>query len=228
VNGRVLAVTGAFGALGRALCRMASQRGARIAALGRGAAPSPPDLEAEVVLGGVDLADPAAAQRAMDAAAARLGGIDALANVAGGFRWEKIEAGDPDLWERMFTINLKTAAFASRAALAHLARSASGRIVNVGANAALKANAGMGPYAASKAAVHKLTESLADELKGTAINVNAVLPTILDTEANRRDMPDADFSAWVKPEDLAAVILFLASPEARAVNGALIPVAGRL
>jgi 3-oxoacyl-[acyl-carrier protein] reductase len=92
---------------------------------------------------------------------------------------------------------------------------------------ALKAGAGMGPYAASKSGVHRLTESLAEELKGV-VTVNAVMPSIIDTEANRRDMPEADFSTWVQPAELAGVILFLLSGEARAVTGALVPVAGRV
>jgi NAD(P)-dependent dehydrogenase (short-subunit alcohol dehydrogenase family) len=125
-------------------------------------------------------------------------------------------------------MNVKTAANASRAAIPHLRASGSGRIVNVGANAAIKAAAGMGAYAASKAGVHRLTESLAEELKTDGVTVNAVLPSILDTGANRSDMPKADFSAWVAPDDLASVMLFLASEEARAVTGALVPVTGRV
>ena len=125
-------------------------------------------------------------------------------------------------------MNVDTAANATRAALYPLKASGSGRIVNVGANGAVKAAAGMGAYAASKAGVHKLTEALAEELKPAGVTVNAVLPSIIDTAVNRADMPDADHSAWVKPEDLAAVILFLASEEARAVTGALVPVTGRV
>ena len=122
----------------------------------------------------------------------------------------------------------QTASNASRAAIPHLKRSAAGRIVNVGANAALKASLGMGAYAASKAGVHSLTQALSEELKADGVTVNAVLPSILDTPANRADMPRADFAAWVRPEELAAVMLFLASDEASAVTGALIPVIGRV
>ncbi|MEW6019792.1 MAG: SDR family oxidoreductase, partial [Pseudomonadota bacterium] len=127
-----------------------------------------------------------------------------------------------------YAMNVKTAANASRAALPWLRRSAAGRIVNVGAMGAIKSAAGMGAYGASKAGVHRLTESLAEELKGEGITVNAILPSIIDTPANRADMPDADFSAWVSPADLAKVMLFLASPDARAVTGALLPVTGRV
>jgi len=129
--------------------------------------------------------------------------------------------------ERMFRLNLTTALNASRAALPHLKTSPEGRIVNVGANGALKAAAGMGAYAASKAGVHRLTESLAEELKGR-VTVNAVLPSIIDTPANRADMPDADVTAWVTADEVAQAILWLASDAASGVTGALLPVAGRV
>jgi NAD(P)-dependent dehydrogenase (short-subunit alcohol dehydrogenase family) len=124
-------------------------------------------------------------------------------------------------------MNVLTASNACRAAIPHLKRSG-GRIVNVGSAAALKPSVGMGPYAASKAGVHSLTQALAEELKADGVGVNAVLPSIIDTPANRKDMPKADFSAWVAPEDLANVILFLAGESSRAITGALIPVTGRV
>jgi NAD(P)-dependent dehydrogenase (short-subunit alcohol dehydrogenase family) len=127
----------------------------------------------------------------------------------------------------MFAMNVMTARNASHAALPHLARSAAARIVNVGAMGALQAASGMGPYAASKAGVHRLTEALAAECKGK-ITVNAVLPSTIDTPANRASMPKADFSKWVSPRELAEVILFLVSDAASAVTGALIPVNGRV
>ena len=157
---------------------------------------------------------------------ARFGRLDALVNIAGGFRWQNIEGGDAATWDTMFAMNLKTALNASQAALPYLLESGAGRIVNVGANSAVKAAAGMGAYAASKSGVHRLTESMADELKNRGVTVNAVLPSIIDTPANRADMPKAQFDHWVAPADLAAVILFLASEESRAVTGALIPVTG--
>ena len=120
-----------------------------------------------------------------------------------------------------------TALNASRAAIPHLAASASARIVNIGAIGALQAGAGMGAYAASKAGVHRLTEALAAEWKGK-ITVNAVLPSIIDTAANRASMPKADFAKWVTPQELAEVILFLVSDAASAVTGALLPVSGRV
>ncbi len=228
MQNKVVIVTGAFGALGRAVATAAVKRGAQVAAVDFAPA-APPELatalgSGALILGGADLSDPDGAKAAVEAVVKRFGRIDALVNVAGGFAWETVEGGGHATWQRMFQLNLKTALNASRAALSNLVESR-GRIVNVGAMGALKAAAGMGAYAASKSAVHKLTEALAEELKGK-VGVNAVLPSIIDTPANRKDMPGADFSKWVTPDDLASVILFLASEEARAVTGALVPVTG--
>jgi NAD(P)-dependent dehydrogenase (short-subunit alcohol dehydrogenase family) len=230
MTGRVYAITGAFGVLGAAVAKAAAAQGARLALIdfAKQAPAGLPSGDEVLVLGGVDLTDPAAAKAAVDAVVARFGGLDVLVNVAGGFRWEMHEGGDPETWSKLFLMNVQTASNATRAALAPLKASAAGRIVNIGANGAVKAGLGMGPYAASKAGVHKLTEALAEELKSTGVTVNAVLPSILDTPTNRADMPDADASAWVTPEDLAAVILFLASEAARAVTGALVPVTGKV
>jgi len=228
--GRVLAITGAFGALGSAVAKAAAERGARLALIDFAKAPPPglpsgPDV---LVLAGVDLTDAVAAGATIDAVADRFGGLDALFNIAGGFRWETLETSLAEGWHRLFLMNVQTAANASRAATPYLRESKSGRIVNVGANAALKASMGMGPYAASKAGVHSLTQSLAEELKGDGVTVNAVLPSIIDTPTNRADMPKADFASWVTPQELAAVMLFLAGEEASAVTGALVPVTGRV
>ncbi|MFN3514899.1 MAG: SDR family NAD(P)-dependent oxidoreductase [Phenylobacterium sp.] len=227
--GRIFAITGASGVLGSAVARAAAAKGARIALIDHAPhAQALADCGPEaIMLGGVDLTDAVAAGAAIDAVVDRFGGLDALLNIAGGFRWETVADSTADSWYAMYRINVATAANACRAAIPHLKRSAAGRIVNVGAASALKASLGMGPYAASKAGVQKLTESLAEELKADGVTVNAVLPSILDTPANRADMPKADFSAWVAPEDLAQVMLFLASEEARAVTGALVPVTGR-
>ena len=232
MRGKTIVVTGGFGALGGAVAAAAIDRGASVAALD--VAPSAPPALAErlgpksLLLGGVDLSSPEGAAKAMGAVKAKFGRLDALLNIAGGFHWETIGDGKAESWDRMQALNLKTALNACKAALPYLLESSSGRIVNVGAQSALHAASGMGSYAASKSAVHRLTESLADELKLKGVTVNAVLPSIIDTPANRRDMPKADFDRWVAPADLAAVMLFLASDEAKAVTGALIPVAGRV
>ncbi|HEX5263063.1 MAG TPA: SDR family NAD(P)-dependent oxidoreductase [Phenylobacterium sp.] len=228
--GRVYAITGAAGVLGSAVARKAAAEGARLALIDHAKAlpadcPSGPDVFVQC---GVDLTDANQAGAAIDAAADRFGGLDVLLNIAGGFTWEKHEGGDWHTWHRLFLMNVQTAANASRAAIPHLRRSTAGRIVSVGANGALKASIGMGAYAASKAGVHSLTQALSEELKADGVTVNAVLPSIIDTPTNRADMPKADFAAWVAPDDLAAVMLFLASEEARAVTGALIAVTGRV
>jgi NAD(P)-dependent dehydrogenase (short-subunit alcohol dehydrogenase family) len=224
----VLAITGASGTLGSAVAALAAARGAQLALIDQAAQPPAAPTGPEVYFqGGVDLTDAGQAKAAIDAAVARFGRLDGLLNIAGAFRWTTLADSDPAVWDLLFRVNLQTASNASRAALGALKASGRSRIVNVGAGAAERAGAGMGPYAASKAGVHKLTESLAEELKG-AVTVNAVLPSIIDTPQNRADMPDADFATWVAPAELAEVILFLASPAASAVTGALLRVSGRV
>ncbi|UPJ61768.1 SDR family oxidoreductase [Bradyrhizobium sp. 192] len=223
---KVLIVTGALGALGKVVAEVAQSRGARIAGIDH--APSQSSATPDSIeIGGVDLSDAAQAKTAVEMAAKHFGRLDALVNIAGGFAFETIGDGDIKTWQRMYALNVLTALNTSRAALPHLAASRAGRIVNIGAMGALQAGSGMGPYAASKAGVHRLTEALASEWKGK-VTVNAVLPSIIDTTANRADMPKADFSKWVTPQELAEVILFLASEAASGITGALIPVSGRV
>ena len=230
LQGKIVAVTGGFGQLGLAVVQAARDAGAQVAALDRARVPADVKAVADtLVLGELDLADPDTAVKALDQVAARLGGLDALVNVAGTFRWETLEKGSLDTWDLLYRVNLRSAVSTSRAALPHLMKRGGGRIVNIGAGAAAaKAGAGMGAYTASKAGVAKLTESLAEELKDRGITVNAVLPSIIDTPANRADMPKADFSRWVAPRAIADVIVFLLSDRASAVTGALIPVSGRV
>ena len=221
-------VTGAFGALGQVVGAALAHRGAHVAAVDLAASP-PHGLAAKLgaaslMVGGTDLTDPASAAKSVEAAVARFGRLDALINVAGGFAWETLVDGQAATWDRLYAKNVKTCANLCRAAAPHLELS-HGRIVNIGAGGAVKAAAGMGAYAAAKGGVHRLTEALAEELKGK-VAVNAVLPSIIDTPQNRKDMPDSDFAKWVSPEDLAEVIAFLASDAARAVTGALVPVNG--
>ena len=226
MDGKVVVVTGASGALGRVVAEAALARGARVAGVDH--APSQvPATENRIELGGVDLSDPAQAKNAIDAVAALFGRLDVLINIAGGFAFEAIAEGETRTWQRMYALNVLTALNTSRSALPYLAASPSGRIVNVGAMGALQAGAGMGAYAVSKAGVHRLTEALASEWKGK-LTVNAVLPSTIDTAANRGSMPKADFTKWVRPEELAEVMLFLASDAASAVTGALLPVNGRV
>ena len=226
MNGKVIIVTGASGALGKVVAETALARGARVAGVDH-AASQIPATASRIELGGVDLSDAAAAKEAIEAVAAHFGSCDALINIAGGFAFETVAEGDAKTWQRMYALNVLTALNASRAAIPHLAASSAGRIVNIGAIGALQAGSGMGAYAASKAGVHRLTEALAAEWKGR-ITVNAVLPSTIDTPANRASMPKADFGKWVTPLELAEVILFLVSDAASAVTGALLPVSGRV
>jgi NAD(P)-dependent dehydrogenase (short-subunit alcohol dehydrogenase family) len=225
-----VAVTGGFGSLGVAVIQAAKAAGAQIAAIDQAAVPAnPTELDDVALYGGVDLSSPAATKAALARIAADLGGLDAVVNTAGGFRWEKLEGGTLDTWDFLYNVNVRTATVAIQAALPYLRRhAAAGRIINIGAAGAIRAAAGMGAYAASKAAIAKLTEALAEELKDDGITVNAVLPSIIDTPRNRLDMPDADFARWVTRRQLADVIVFLLSPSAQAITGALIPVMGRV
>ena len=227
MDGKVIIVTGAAGTLGRVVADRAIARGGQVAAIDYAAKPEASDASSRLDIGGVDLSDTAQAGHAIDTAAAHFGRLDVLINVAGGFVYETVAEGDARNWEKMHRLNLLTALNASRAAIPHPVKSGAGRIINIGAMGAIHAGAGMGPYAASKAGVHRLTETLAAELKGQ-VTVNAVLPSTIDTPANRASMPDADFHKWVTTQELADVILFLASNAASAVTGALLPVSGRV
>ena len=220
---RSVIVTGGFGVLGQAVAEAFAAAGDKVARIDFAPIAAKP-VAGSLDIGGVDLTDAAATAKALDTVRAEHGGIDVLVNVAGGFTWETLDGGSIESWARMQSINLISNATITKAALADLKASDAGRIVSIGAGAAIKAAAGMGAYTASKAGVHRLTEALAEELAGTSVTVNAVLPSIIDTPTNRADMPDADVSQWVKAEAVADVILFLASPAARAVTGALIPV----
>lgn len=222
--GKACIVTGGAGALGTAVCKGLSGAGAKVMAIDYGVLPAE-----QPGLGNVDLSDAAKAKAAIDKAASEMGGLYALINIAGGFRWEKIGGGKIETWDFLYTVNVKTVVNACQAALPHLVKAKAGRIVNIGAAAAGKpAATGMGAYTASKAGVLKLTEALADEVKNDGITVNAISPTTIDTAANRKDMADADFSKWVKPEEIAALIEYLLSPAASAITGANIPIAGRV
>ncbi len=223
---KFVAVTGAAGALGSAVTSTLTGAGYRV--IGIDHAPQITGGSALALeLAGIDLTVPAAAQKAFDRIKAECGSLSALVNLAGGFAWETIETGSIETWDRLFNLNLRTTLNATKAALP-LLLAQGGSIVNVGAAAAAKAAKGMGAYAASKSAVARLTESLAAELLTRGVRVNAVLPSTLDTPANRAQMPDAPFDRWVSTAALADVIVFLISDAAAAVTGALLPVTGQI
>ncbi len=221
VAGDSLIVTGGLGALGRAVVARAIEAGWAVTVVDAAEGDLGPEVR---IVGGVDLTDPASTDEAFLDASVHVVGTPSLVNLAGGFVWQTACDGDPAAWTRMHAMNVSTALNASRAARRHLPLHG-GAVVNVGAYAALgPAAAGMGAYAAAKAGVHALTQSLAAEWADDGIRVNAVCPSTLDTPANRAAMPDADPATWVHLEDLADVILWLASPASRALTGALIPV----
>jgi NAD(P)-dependent dehydrogenase (short-subunit alcohol dehydrogenase family) len=222
MNKARIVVTGGFGALGRGIGDALLAGGAAVALVDH--APVPAGLpDTALAFGRVDLCDPHAARHCVDGVAERFGGLDGIVNVAGGFAWESVEHGDIATWDRMYAMNVRTALLASQAALPHLLRQERGRIVNIGAMAAGRAQAGMGAYAAAKSGVARLTEAMAEEFLERGITVNAVLPSIIDTPANRAAMPGADTSRWVAPAAVAQVVLYLLSEASAAVTGALLP-----
>lgn len=221
LQGKRIVVTGAGGALGSAVVARVRELGGQALALDIAfPADARPDAQQRFI---VDLRDTDATRRCF----ADIEVIDALFNIAGGFAMGPTvcETGEDD-WNAMFDINVRTMRNAVSAAVPGMLERGRGSIVNVGAAGAREGQANMGAYCAAKNVVMRLTESLSKELRKKGINVNAVLPGIIDTPRNRADMPGADSSAWVRPEDLANVICFLGSDAARAVHGALVPVTG--
>lgn len=212
-------VTGGAGVLGQAVAQTARQYGARVSLV---------DVVTDFTspLGdthAVDLTDAQAVQSLFDS----LGDVDVLANIAGGFAMGPgVYETEDELWDGMFNINVTTLRRVLTAAVPIMLAKGRGSIVNVGALGALRGGGAMGAYTAAKSTVMRLTEALSDEVKAQGINVNAVLPSLIDTPANRSAMPDADHATWLSPDDLAQVVCFLGSDNARAVHGALVPVTG--
>jgi NAD(P)-dependent dehydrogenase (short-subunit alcohol dehydrogenase family) len=223
-------VTGAAGNLGRGVAQAFAAQGAKLvlvdlqrAALER-AYGSEDDKR---LFAACNLLDQPQVDAMAEAAMARFGRIDVLCNIAGGFRMGEAvhEVGDAN-WNFLFDINARTLLHATRAIVPRMLAGGGGKIVNIGAYAAQKGAAQMGPYSAAKSAVIRLTEAMAAELRDKNINVNCLLPTIIDTPENRAAMPGADPARWVAVADLAAAIVFLASDAARAIHGAAIQITG--
>jgi NAD(P)-dependent dehydrogenase (short-subunit alcohol dehydrogenase family) len=227
---KVIIVTGAAGNVGAAVARLLSGRGARVAAVDT----LGPQLSAVIetlddpgrhlALSGVDLSDPAACEAVVARVSQALGGLHGVATTVGGFAMGKLaDTGLPE-WDAMFNLNVKTTWNIYRAAVPVLRAAGGGSLVGIGSAAGLRGSGQMAPYSATKSAVMRLTESLADELRPDRIRVNAVLPTTIDTPQNRAAMPGADTSRWVKPAEVAEAMLFLLSDAASGVSGALLPV----
>ena len=220
---RRVVITGAAGALGQAGAKHFAGLGDRLALLDQVEVQRQADYR-----GCCDLRDLEACRREVDGVVSRLEGIDVLLSVAGGFEMgEPVYSTESDLWQRMFDINLWTMVNMVQAVVPVMRRQGSGKIVTIGARAALRGAARMGAYCASKSAVVRVTESLADELKEEGINVNCIMPSIIDTPRNRMDMPDADFTRWVAPQRIADVMEFLVSDAASDLHGVALAVDGR-
>lgn len=205
------------------MAELFAERGANLVLLDRRAA----ETQARHLSLAVDLLDAQAVQAAADKAIERFGRIDVLCNLAGAFRMgPSVHETPAEDWAFLMDVNARTVLNTARAVVPRMLAAGSGKIVNVGAYAAQKGAAHMGAYVAAKSAVIRLTETMAAELRSRNINVNCVLPTIIDTPENRAAMPQADPRHWVAPRELAEVIAFLASDAARAIHGAALPVAG--
>jgi len=219
-----IVITGANGGLGKSVADVSASLGARLVLL-------------DIAFSDADLQNPTAGRQCIaldlcDLEACKkcfeeIGPFDALFNLAGGFAMgTPTHAEDDADWSFLFKLNVETLRNAIKAATPVLLAQGHGKIVNVGALGALQGGAMMSAYSASKSVVMRLTESLSGELREQGINVNAVLPSVIDTPQNRASMPDVSPANWVAPSDLANVICFLGSDAANAVHGALVPVRG--
>ena len=232
-DGKVVLVAGGTGGLGRAVSLAFLEENAAVAVTYR----KQEELDALKIAAGqngsrleghaVDVTDEAAVRQLVEKIVAKYRRLDAMVNTVGGY------AGGTKLWEletkvfdKMLALNLRAGYALSRAAVRAMLKEGNGAIVNVAAKAAFDHAAGAAAYAASKAAAVAMLDSLAAETKGSGVRVNTILPSIIDTEANRKAMPKADFAKWPKPADIARVILFLCSDDARVIHGAAIPVYG--
>ena len=233
-NERVVMVTGAAGHVGTAVVARLLEEKSRLVAVDLAADgllrrfPMLADSTDHLVAAPVDLADPNALTVWVESAIHRWGRIDALLNLAGGYQGgHPLHQAGAEEWDQMMDRNARSVFHACRAVIPRMIERQSGRIVSVASRAALQGGPMVALYAASKAVIVRLTESLAEELKDEGITVNCVLPGIIDTPPNREAMPKADRQRWVSPEEIAEIILFLASDRARAVTGAALPIVGR-
>lgn len=233
-NEQVVIITGAIGNLGLAVARGFQQLGARTVLVDRSSdrlKATYPALTASpdhLLAGEVDLNDAGSIAQMIEEATKKFGRIDALVNTVGSYRGGKpVHEEELATWDFLFNVNVRTTLLTCRAVIPHMLQGRRGRIINVASRDGLMGSAGYSAYSASKSAVLRLTESLAQELKASNINVNCILPGTIDTPQNRKASPNADFTHWVEPEAIADVILFLASDAARAINGAALPVYGK-
>lgn len=221
LNGKVVMITGALGGLGQTVTKAFSQAGAKVVVVGR----ELPEKLPKGLLGlSADVTDEAEVQRLMKEAVQKTTRIDCLINLVGGFAMGRLAETEASVWSRMLSLNLTSAFLLSREATRFMSKQGSGRIIHMAAQAAVDPFPGAGAYIVSKSGLLALIKVLALELADSGVKVNGVLPSTIDTPANRQSMPDADPNDWVNPEAIAALLVFLASDEADALNGALIPI----
>ena len=233
VNRKVVLIAGGTGGLGRAVSLAFLAQGAQVVVTFRkqqefdGLMLSAVGNESQLEGYSVDVTSEAEVGKLVEGIVERYGQLDAMVNTVGGY------AGGVKLWEmdtkvfdQMLALNLRSGYALSRAAVRAMLKQGGGAIVNVAAKAAIDHGAGAAAYAASKAAAVAMIDSLAEDLRGTGIRVNSILPSIIDTEANRKAMPGANFANWPKPEEIARVIVFLCSDDAKLIHGASVPVFG--
>lgn len=221
-SGRTVVVTGGSGAVGRVASRRFAEAGARVVVADM---TPPPDEAGAVVYHETDVLDEASVRGLFERVASEYGGPHVLVNIAGGFRFgPSVEEMDESDWDGLLQLNLKSAFLTIKNVLPYMKAQGYGRIVSIAARSGLHGDPMVAHYSVSKGGVILLTQSVAAEVKAHDITVNAVLPSIIDTPANRAAMPDAKVERWVQPDDLANVLLFLSSEEARAVSGAAVPV----
>jgi NAD(P)-dependent dehydrogenase (short-subunit alcohol dehydrogenase family) len=230
---RIAIITGGTGALGRAVVLAFLEEGAKVACTYivdkelEQSSSLIKNYESNLVFVQADVTKEKPVAETVQKTLERFGRIDILVNIVGGFAYAKVLDTDEKIWDSMMNVNLKSTFLCSKAVLPHMIKQSYGKIINISSRPALKGSSGVGAYAASKAGVLNLTETIADEVRDYEINVNAILPSTIDTPVNRRDMPEADFSKWVKPEEIARVIVFLVSDDSKAISGAGIPVYGK-
>lgn len=229
----IFIITGAAGNVGRALARVLAEHGACVVAVGQNETALADTIQSiarpqeHLVLANVDVSHAADCAFAVAEALRRFGRLDGVAHTVGGFATAPVAGDQAELFERMFRLNAGTAFNIFAAALPVLRARRRGSLVAIAAGAGLRASAGMAAYGASKAAVLRLVESIADEAKSEGVRANAVAPGTIDTPQNRAAMPEADFGAWVRAEEVAEAIAFLLSDRASGVTGACLSVIGR-
>jgi NAD(P)-dependent dehydrogenase (short-subunit alcohol dehydrogenase family) len=231
---RVCIITGSVGNLGMATACQFQQAGAKTVLVDRSqdrlreAFAEIADSANHLLVGGIDLTNPQSLAKLVDQALAKFARLDVLVNTVGGYRGGRpVHTTELADWDFLFNINLRSTLLSCRAVIPQMLKQESGKIINVASRDGLRGSAGYAAYSASKSAVLRLTESLADELKASNINVNCIMPGTIDTPQNRAAMPNSDFSKWVEPAAVAEVIAFLASDASRAITGAALPVYGK-